>query len=60
MKSGFHSVELNKTVWEVPERYVNLTAIGSGAYGQVSHHQTDGICPHKNISSRFARPKTRA
>merc|ERR1711963_421657 len=35
MKSGFHSVELNKTVWEVPERYVNLTAIGSGAYGQV-------------------------
>ena len=20
MKSGFHSVELNKTVWEVPER----------------------------------------
>merc|ERR1712115_684074 len=35
MKSGFHSVELNKTVWEVPERYINLTAIGSGAYGQV-------------------------
>merc|ERR1712088_1059700 len=35
MKSGFHSVELNKTVWEVPERYVSLTAIGSGAYGQV-------------------------
>jgi len=35
MKSGFHSVELNKTVWEVPEKYVNLTAIGSGAYGQV-------------------------
>ena len=48
MKSGFHSVELNKTVWEVPERYVNLTAIGSGAYGQVNHHQSDGICPQQN------------
>jgi len=35
MKQGFHSIELNKTVWEVPERYINLTAIGSGAYGQV-------------------------
>lgn len=35
MKPGFHSVELNKTVWEVPEKYINLTAIGSGAYGQV-------------------------
>jgi len=35
MKPGFHQVELNKTVWEVPEKYTNLTAIGSGAYGQV-------------------------
>ena len=23
MKSGFHSVELNKTVWEVPERWLS-------------------------------------
>lgn len=28
-------MELNKTVWEVPDRYTNLSAIGSGAYGQV-------------------------
>ena len=35
MKTGFYSVELNKTVWEVPERYINLTPVGSGAYGQV-------------------------
>jgi len=35
MKKGFHIVELNKTKWEVPERYVNLVGIGSGAYGQV-------------------------
>eukprot|EP00092_Neocalanus_flemingeri_P014694 GFUD01015856.1.p1 GENE.GFUD01015856.1~~GFUD01015856.1.p1 ORF type:complete len:364 (-),score=89.66 GFUD01015856.1:313-1404(-) len=35
MKKGFHTVELNKTKWEVPDRYVNLVGIGSGAYGQV-------------------------
>jgi len=28
-------VELNKTVWEVPSKYINLTPVGSGAYGQV-------------------------
>lgn len=31
----FHKVEVNKTVWEVPERYQSLSAVGSGAYGQV-------------------------
>ncbi|KAH6922313.1 hypothetical protein HPB50_012657 [Hyalomma asiaticum] len=35
MRSGFHRVELNKTVWEVPVRYTNLSPIGVGAYGQV-------------------------
>ncbi|KAL4227017.1 Mitogen-activated protein kinase 14 [Mactra antiquata] len=35
MKAGFTRVELNKTVWEVPERYQCLTPVGSGAYGQV-------------------------
>ncbi|XDB63651.1 hypothetical protein ABFV05_017267 [Capra hircus] len=27
--------ELNKTIWEVPERYQNLSPVGSGAYGSV-------------------------
>merc|ERR1711962_561059 len=49
MKSGFHSVELNKTVWEVPERYINLSAIGSGAYGQV--------CSAEDTSLRTAEGK---
>lgn len=31
----FYKVEINKTEWEVPERYQNLTPVGSGAYGQV-------------------------
>lgn len=29
-------MELNKTAWEVPERYQSLSPVGSGAYGQVS------------------------
>lgn len=33
--SGFHKIEVNRTVWEVPERYQMLSAVGSGAYGQV-------------------------
>ncbi|CAL1608401.1 unnamed protein product [Knipowitschia caucasica] len=31
----FHRQELNKTVWEVPQRYQNLSPVGSGAYGSV-------------------------
>lgn len=33
--SHFYKVDINKTEWEIPERYKNLTPIGSGAYGQV-------------------------
>ncbi|XP_072175455.1 mitogen-activated protein kinase 14B-like [Diadema setosum] len=32
---GYHRMELNKTEWEVPDRYVQLEPVGSGAYGQV-------------------------
>ncbi|KAG8439854.1 hypothetical protein GDO86_005864 [Hymenochirus boettgeri] len=32
---GFYRQELNKTVWEVPERYQRLTPVGSGAFGSV-------------------------
>lgn len=28
-------MEINKTEWEIPDRYKELTPIGSGAYGQV-------------------------
>ncbi|CAG9804177.1 unnamed protein product [Chironomus riparius] len=31
----YYTVEINKTEWEVPERYQLLQAIGSGAYGLV-------------------------
>merc|ERR1712156_1387902 len=56
MKSGFHSVELNKTVWEVPERYVNLTAIGSGAYGQVCSAEDTSLRSADGKFIKVARP----
>ena len=35
LPKGFYREELNRSVWEVPERYKDLNAIGTGAYGQV-------------------------
>lgn len=35
VREGFYRIELNKTVWEIPKRYQMLSAIGTGAYGQV-------------------------
>ena len=37
LREGFYQLELNKTVWEIPDRYQNLAPVGSGAYGQVGH-----------------------
>ncbi|KAG5282628.1 hypothetical protein AALO_G00058090 [Alosa alosa] len=34
-KAGFHIFEIQKTTWDVPERYTSLQSIGSGAYGTV-------------------------
>jgi p38 MAP kinase len=35
VKAGYYSVELNKTVWVVPDNYQNLIPVGTGAYGTV-------------------------
>lgn len=32
---NFYKIEINRTEWEVPDRYQMLTPVGSGAYGQV-------------------------
>ncbi|XP_027252043.1 mitogen-activated protein kinase 11 isoform X2 [Cricetulus griseus] len=34
-RTGFYRQELNKTVWEVPQRLQGLRPVGSGAYGSV-------------------------
>uniref|UniRef100_A0A7N8XC32 mitogen-activated protein kinase n=1 Tax=Mastacembelus armatus TaxID=205130 RepID=A0A7N8XC32_9TELE len=33
--TGFYRQEVNRTVWEVPERYRDLKQVGTGAYGTV-------------------------
>ncbi|XP_030623029.1 mitogen-activated protein kinase 14A [Chanos chanos] len=35
LKTGFHRLEVQKTTWDVPERYTTLKPVGSGAYGTV-------------------------
>nr|XP_046252946.1 STKc_p38 domain-containing protein isoform X3 [Scatophagus argus] len=35
VRPGFHRLEVQKTTWDIPERYTALRAIGSGAYGTV-------------------------
>uniref|UniRef100_A0A3Q2CXI9 mitogen-activated protein kinase n=1 Tax=Cyprinodon variegatus TaxID=28743 RepID=A0A3Q2CXI9_CYPVA len=34
-RAGFYLQEVNKTIWEVPRRYQDLSPVGSGAYGSV-------------------------
>uniref|UniRef100_A0A8B9WDG0 mitogen-activated protein kinase n=1 Tax=Bos mutus grunniens TaxID=30521 RepID=A0A8B9WDG0_BOSMU len=34
-RAGFYRQELNKTLWEVPQRLQGLRPVGSGAYGSV-------------------------
>eukprot|EP00064_Thunnus_orientalis_P000278 superscaffoldBa00000014_g278 len=35
VRPGFQRVEIQKTTWDVPERYTALRSVGSGAYGTV-------------------------
>uniref|UniRef100_A0A3Q3A1E4 mitogen-activated protein kinase n=1 Tax=Kryptolebias marmoratus TaxID=37003 RepID=A0A3Q3A1E4_KRYMA len=34
-RTGFYRQEVNRTAWEVPERYRDLKQVGTGAYGTV-------------------------
>ncbi|XP_078022508.1 mitogen-activated protein kinase 14B isoform X1 [Epinephelus lanceolatus] len=51
----FYRQELNKTVWEVPERYQNLSPVGSGAYGSVcsAYDEKSGL---KIAVKKLSRP----
>ncbi|XP_076368671.1 p38b MAP kinase isoform X1 [Tachypleus tridentatus] len=55
MRSGFVRIELNRTVWEVPERYQSLLPVGSGAYGQVCS-AWDSVHNMKIAIKKLARP----
>ncbi|XP_013382053.1 mitogen-activated protein kinase 14-like [Lingula anatina] len=55
IKPGFYRLELNKAVWEVPERYQMLQPVGSGAYGQVCS-AVDTHSSQKVAIKKLARP----
>ncbi|XP_027017865.2 mitogen-activated protein kinase 12 [Tachysurus fulvidraco] len=38
-RPGYYRQEVNKTIWEVPERYKDLKPVGTGAYGTVCSAQ---------------------
>ncbi|KAL2725157.1 Mitogen-activated protein kinase 14B [Vespula squamosa] len=54
----FHRIEINRTEWEVPERYQMLTPVGSGAYGQniVRISAVDTTTNQKVAIKKLARP----
>ncbi|XP_068202292.1 mitogen-activated protein kinase 14-like isoform X3 [Palaemon carinicauda] len=54
-KPGYHTIELNKTEWEVPQRYTMLSPVGSGAYGQVCSAM-DSKTNTKVAIKKLARP----
>lgn len=39
VRPGYCRQEVNKTIWEVPDRYSELTQVGTGAYGTVCSSQ---------------------
>ncbi|XP_021942325.1 mitogen-activated protein kinase 14B-like isoform X1 [Zootermopsis nevadensis] len=52
---NFYKVEINRTEWEVPQRYQMLTPVGSGAYGQVCS-AVDNKMHVKVAIKKLARP----
>lgn len=51
----YYKVEINKTEWEIPEKYQMLTPVGSGAYGQVCS-AVDTVQNVKVAIKKLARP----
>ncbi|XP_039513694.1 mitogen-activated protein kinase 14A isoform X1 [Pimephales promelas] len=51
----FYRQEVNKTIWEVPLRYQNLSPVGSGAYGTVcsAYDEKSGL---KVAVKKLSRP----
>ncbi|XP_040214988.1 mitogen-activated protein kinase 14-like [Rana temporaria] len=54
-RKGFYTQEINKTKWEVPARYKELRAIGSGAYGTVCSTK-DSVTEERVAIKKLLRP----
>ncbi|XP_068715205.1 mitogen-activated protein kinase 14-like [Montipora foliosa] len=52
---GYYRTELNRTVWEVPNRYRDLSPIGTGAYGQVCS-ATNTVTGEQVAIKKLSRP----
>lgn len=55
LPTGYHREELNRCVWEVPQRYTDLNTIGTGAYGQVCS-ATDSTISNEIAIKKLSRP----
>ncbi|XP_072336450.1 mitogen-activated protein kinase 14 isoform X4 [Scyliorhinus torazame] len=55
VRPHFYKQELNKTIWEVPERYQTLSPVGSGAYGSVCS-SFDTISTVRVAVKKLSRP----
>uniref|UniRef100_A0AC34F1K7 Mitogen-activated protein kinase n=1 Tax=Panagrolaimus sp. ES5 TaxID=591445 RepID=A0AC34F1K7_9BILA len=55
VKRGYYTVELNKTVWVLPNYYQNLTPVGTGAYGTVCAAECT-LTGDKVAIKKFNRP----
>lgn len=51
----FHRFELNKAIWEVPQRYDDVKPVGAGSYGLVSS-ASDKVQQMKIAIKKLARP----
>ncbi|XP_063797091.1 mitogen-activated protein kinase 12-like [Pseudophryne corroboree] len=54
-RKGFYIQEINKTKWEVPVRYKELRAVGSGAYGTVCSVK-DTVTGERAAIKKLQRP----
>nr|XP_043895291.1 STKc_p38 domain-containing protein isoform X2 [Solea senegalensis] len=55
VRPGYHRSEIQKMTWDVPERYMTLRSIGSGAYGSVCS-ATDQKTKEKVAIKKLYRP----
>lgn len=55
LKAGFHRLDVQKTTWDVPDRYTSLKPVGSGAYGTVCS-ATDQKTKEKVAIKKLYRP----
>lgn len=55
IKPGYYKLELNRTVWVIPDYYQNLAPVGTGAHGAVC--SADCLLTNKKVAiKKFTRP----